>query len=95
MKKSTKLAFAFATLAGLVGTTAYAEQNKGGDMRDGTRWRLQKALKDSDGGITFDQFSEAMNPELKKSLPTMVARSPSNSLPQRLKRRVLSAGPSA
>jgi Ca2+-binding EF-hand superfamily protein len=68
MKKSTKLAFAFATLAGLVGTAAHAEQNKGGDMREGSHWRLQKALKDSDGGITFDQFSEAMNPELKKIL---------------------------
>lgn len=68
MKKSTKLAFAFVTLAGLVGTAAYAEQNKDGGMRDGGRWRLQKALKDSDGGITFDQFSEAMNPELKKIL---------------------------
>ncbi|PLP59717.1 hypothetical protein CYK37_10470 [Mesorhizobium loti] len=68
MKKSTKLAFAFATLAGLVGTAAYAEQKRGGDMRDGSRMRLQKALDDSNGSITFDQFSEAVNPKLKKIL---------------------------
>lgn len=68
MKKSTKLAFTFVTLASLVGTAAYAEQDKGGDMRDGSRWRLQKAVRDSDGGINFDQFSEAMNPQLKKIL---------------------------
>jgi Ca2+-binding EF-hand superfamily protein len=67
MRKSTKLAFAFVALAGVVGTAAYA-QEKGDGMRDGVRMRLQKALKDNDGGITFDQFEAAMNPQLTKIL---------------------------
>lgn len=66
MRKSTKLALAFAALAGAVGTTAYAENNASAKMRDGMMARLDKAMNDSDGAITFDQFSDAMNARLKK-----------------------------
>lgn len=66
MRKSTKLALAFAALAGAVGTTAYAENNASAKMREDTMMRLNKAMSDSDGAITFDQFSEAMNARLKK-----------------------------
>lgn len=66
MKKSTKLALAFVALAGAVGTTAYAENNASAKMRDGIMMRLDKAMKDSNGAVTFDQFSDAMNARLKK-----------------------------
>ena len=66
MRKSTKLALAFAALAGAVGTTAYAENNASAKMRDDMMMRLDKAMKDSNGTITFDQFSDAMNARLKK-----------------------------
>lgn len=66
MRKSTKLALAFAALAGAVGTTAYAENNASAKMRDGIMARLDKAMSDSGGAITFDQFSDAMNARLKK-----------------------------
>ncbi|MER9327680.1 hypothetical protein [Mesorhizobium sp. M0488] len=66
MRKSTKLALAFVALAGAVGTTAYAENNASAKMRDGMMMRLDKAMKDSNGTITFDQFSDAMNARLKK-----------------------------
>lgn len=68
MRKSTKLAFAFVALAGVIGTAAYADQNQGDGGRGGMKMRLQKALKDNNGSISFDQFSEAMNPQLKKIL---------------------------
>ncbi|RWD15315.1 MAG: hypothetical protein EOS75_12075 [Mesorhizobium sp.] len=66
MRKSTKLALAFAALAGAVGTTAYAENNASANMRDNLMLCLGKAMKDSDGPITFDQFSDAMDSRLKK-----------------------------
>lgn len=66
MRKSTKLALAFVALAGAVGTTAYAENNASAKMREGMTLRLNKAMKDHDGTITFDQFSDAMNARLKK-----------------------------
>ena len=66
MRKSTKLALAFVALAGAVGTTAYAENNASAKMREDMMLRLDKAMKDSNGTITFDQFSEAMNARLKK-----------------------------
>jgi Ca2+-binding EF-hand superfamily protein len=66
MRKSTRLALAFVALAGAVGTTAYAENNASAKMRDDMMMRLDKAMKDSDGTITFDQFSDAMNARLKK-----------------------------
>lgn len=66
MRKSTKFALAFVALAGAVGTTAYAENNASAKMREGMMLRLNKAMKDSDGTITFDQFSDAMNARLKK-----------------------------
>lgn len=66
MRKSTKLALAFAALAGAVGTTAYAENNASAKMRDDMMMRLDKTMRDSNGTITFDQFSDAMNARLKK-----------------------------
>jgi Ca2+-binding EF-hand superfamily protein len=66
MRKSTKLALAFIALAGAVGSAAYARNNTGGGMRDGMMMRLDKAMKDSNGSITFDQFSDAMDLQLKK-----------------------------
>ncbi|ESX03813.1 hypothetical protein X769_16485 [Mesorhizobium sp. LSJC268A00] len=66
MRKTTGLALAFIALAGAVGTTAYAENNASARMREGTMMRLDKAMKDSNGTISFDQFSDAMNARLKK-----------------------------
>lgn len=66
MRKSTKLALTFAALAGAVGTTAYAENNASAKMRDDMMMRLDKTMRDSNGTITFDQFSDAMNARLKK-----------------------------
>ncbi|TPK93216.1 hypothetical protein FJ934_18795 [Mesorhizobium sp. B2-4-12] len=66
MKKSTKLALAFVALAGAVGTTAYAENNASAKMREGMMARLDKAMSDSGGAITFDQFSNVMDARLKK-----------------------------
>ncbi|MGX5846616.1 hypothetical protein ACWGTO_06005 [Mesorhizobium sp. PL10] len=66
MRKTTGLALAFVALAGAVGTTAYAENNASARMREGTMMRLSKAMKDSNGTICFDQFSDAMNARLKK-----------------------------
>ncbi|MFD1987766.1 hypothetical protein ACFSOZ_35690 [Mesorhizobium newzealandense] len=66
MRTTTKLALAFVALAGAVGTTAYAENNASEKMREGTMMRLSKAIRDSNGTITFDQFSGAMNARLKK-----------------------------
>ncbi len=66
MRKSTKLALAFVSLAGVVGTTAYADSDAGAKMRGDMMGRLDKAMKNSDGTITFDQFSDAMNERLKK-----------------------------
>ncbi|WP_296745433.1 hypothetical protein [Mesorhizobium sp.] len=65
MRKSTTLAIAFMALAGAVGSAAYAENNDGG-LRDGIMMRLDKAMKDSGGTITFDQFSSTMDTRLKK-----------------------------
>ena len=66
MRTSTKLALAFVALAGAVGTTAYAENNASEKLREGTMMRLSKAMSDTNGTITFDQFSDAMNTRLKK-----------------------------
>ena len=66
MRTTTKLALAFVALAGAVGTTAYAENNASEKLREGTMMRLSKAIRDSNGTITFDQFSGAMNARLKK-----------------------------
>ena len=66
MRKTTGLALAFVALAGAVGTTAYAENNASARMREDAMMRLDKAMKDSNGTISFDQFSDAMNARLKK-----------------------------
>lgn len=64
MKTSTTLALAFIALG--VAGTAYAEQNSGDGMRGPGKMRLQKAMKDAGGSLTFDQFSAAMDTRLKK-----------------------------
>ncbi|MET2827709.1 hypothetical protein [Mesorhizobium shangrilense] len=66
VRKTTKLAFAFIALAGAIGTAAYADESSRGDGRDGMTMRLNKVMKDSNGTITFDQFSDAMDSRLKK-----------------------------
>ncbi|WP_033838710.1 hypothetical protein [Mesorhizobium loti] len=66
MRKSTKLAFAFIALAGAVGSAAYAENIDSAKIRERTMMRLDRALNDNGGTITFDQFSDAMNARLKK-----------------------------
>jgi Ca2+-binding EF-hand superfamily protein len=66
MRKSIKLALAFVALASAVGSAAYADEHSGGGPRDGMMMRLNKAMNDYDGTITFDQFSDAMNARLKK-----------------------------
>ncbi|ESX80762.1 hypothetical protein X759_10460 [Mesorhizobium sp. LSHC420B00] len=66
MRKTTRLALVFAALAGAVGTAAYADEHSGAGPREGMMMRLGKVMKDNDGTITFDQFSDAMNARLKK-----------------------------
>ncbi|TGQ95827.1 MULTISPECIES: hypothetical protein [unclassified Mesorhizobium] len=66
MRKTTKLALAFIALAGAVGGAAYAENVGSANMRQRTMMRLDKAMKDNDGTITFDQFSNVMDARLKK-----------------------------
>ncbi|WP_137932146.1 EF-hand domain-containing protein [Mesorhizobium comanense] len=66
MRKTTKLAFAFIALAGAVGSAAYAENVDSAKMRERTMMRLDKAMNDNGGTITFDQFSNAMDARLKK-----------------------------
>ncbi|QKD06606.1 hypothetical protein [Mesorhizobium loti] len=66
MRKSTKLAFAFIALAGAVGSAAYAENIDSAKIRERTMMRLDRAVNDNGGTITFDQFSDAMNARLKK-----------------------------
>ncbi|MFD2058126.1 hypothetical protein ACFSQT_35110 [Mesorhizobium calcicola] len=66
MRTTTKLALAFVALAGAVGTTAYAENSASEKLREGTMMRLNRVMIDSNGTITFYQFSDAMNARLKK-----------------------------
>ncbi|MBN9218844.1 MAG: hypothetical protein J0I79_12895 [Mesorhizobium sp.] len=66
MRKTTKLAFAFIALAGAVGSAAYAENTDSARMRERTMMRLDRAMNDNGGAITFDQFSDAMDARLKK-----------------------------
>ena len=66
MRKSTRLAFAFIALAGAVGSAAYAENIDSAKIRERTMMRLDRAMNDNGGTITFDQFSDAMNARLKK-----------------------------
>jgi len=66
VRKTTKLAFAFIALAGAIGTAAYADESSREGPGEGMRMRLDKVMKDSNGAITFDQFSDAMDSRLKK-----------------------------
>ncbi|MBZ9795796.1 hypothetical protein [Mesorhizobium sp. ES1-4] len=66
MRKTTKLALAFIAMAGAVGGAAYAENVDSAKMRERTLMRLDKAMKDNGGTITFDQFSNIMDARLKK-----------------------------
>ena len=63
MRKSVKLAIAFATLAGLAGSAAYA---KDGPRRmdgphGGAGMQFERADADDSGDITFEEFAAAMN----------------------------------
>jgi Ca2+-binding EF-hand superfamily protein len=66
VRKTTKLAFAFIALAGAIGTAAYADESSREGPGEGMTMRLDKVMKDSNGTITFDQFSDAMDSRLKK-----------------------------
>ncbi len=64
MRKSTKLALAFAGLAGAVATVAFAAEGPGKGMHRGMMF--QKADADHSGDISFDEFSNAMGQRLGK-----------------------------
>ncbi|ESY81970.1 hypothetical protein X739_27030 [Mesorhizobium sp. LNHC220B00] len=66
MRKTTKLALAYIALAGAVGGAAYGENLDSANVRERTMMRLDKAMKDNDGKITFEQFSDVMDARLKK-----------------------------
>ncbi len=66
VRKTTKLAFAFIALAGAIGTAAYADESSREGPGQRMTVRLDKVMKDSNGTITFDQFSDAMDSRLKK-----------------------------
>ena len=66
VRKTTKLAFAFIALAGAIGTAAYADESSRESPGEGMTMRLDKVMKDSNGTITFDQFSDAVDSRLKK-----------------------------
>ncbi len=61
MKKSVKLALAFATLAGLAGTTAYAKEGPRRPHGPGGGMQFEKADTDDSGDITFEEFAAVMN----------------------------------
>lgn len=65
MRTSTTLALAFIALSGVAGTAAFAEHNQEG-MGGAGKTRLQKAMNEAGGSLTFDQFSAAMDSRLKK-----------------------------
>jgi Ca2+-binding EF-hand superfamily protein len=62
-----KLTLAFLALAGMAGTTAFAQGDRhgraDGDKRPGMT-RLQKADADSSGDVTFEEFAAAMKTRL-------------------------------
>ncbi len=62
MKKSTKLAIAFAALAGAAGSTAFAADNQG--KRGDRGMRFERIDADKSGDVTFEEFSAAMKTRL-------------------------------
>lgn len=68
MMKSTRFALAFLALAGLAGSTAFAQDRMGPRHGMGERMgggmgmmRLDRMDADDSGDITFEEFAEAMN----------------------------------
>ena len=62
MKKSTKTAIAFLTMAAAAGSVAIAADNQG-KRRDGPRergMRFERTDLDQSGDVTFEEFSAAM-----------------------------------
>ncbi|MEZ5810903.1 MAG: acid-shock protein [Rhizobiaceae bacterium] len=62
MKKTTTIALAFATLAGLAGSSAVAQERQGW-RHDGGQ-RFERADADNSGDLTFEEFSAAFNERL-------------------------------
>jgi hypothetical protein len=60
MKKSVKLAIAFATLAGMAGSVAYAKEGPR-RMHGPGGFHLERADVDDSGDISFEEFAAAMN----------------------------------
>ena len=65
-KTSTKLAVAFVSLASVIASAAYADDQSGDGPRRGMMMRLNKAMDQNGSSLTFDQFSAAMDTRLKK-----------------------------
>jgi Ca2+-binding EF-hand superfamily protein len=60
MRKSVKLAIAFATLAGLAGSVAHAKEGPRRHHGPGGH-QLDRADADDSGDISFEEFAAAMN----------------------------------
>ncbi|MBZ9977833.1 hypothetical protein [Mesorhizobium sp. BR-1-1-10] len=95
MRKTTKLALAYIALAGAVGGAAYAENLDSANVRERTMMRLDKTMKDNDGKITFDQFSDVMDARLKKLVADNGGKLTVAQLADALERRASNAWPGA
>lgn len=62
MKKTTTIALAFVTLAGLAGSSAMAQDRQG--WRQDAGQRFERADTDNSGDLTFEEFSAAFNDRL-------------------------------
>ena len=60
MRKSVKLAIAFATLAGMAGSVAYAKEGPRRQHGPGG-FQFERADTDNSGDITFEEFAAAMS----------------------------------
>ncbi|WP_127524404.1 EF-hand domain-containing protein [Mesorhizobium sp. Z1-4] len=60
MRKSVKLAIAFATLAGMAGSVAYAKEGPRRHHGPGG-FEFERADADNSGDITFEEFAAAMS----------------------------------
>jgi Ca2+-binding EF-hand superfamily protein len=66
MRKTVKLALAFATLAGLAASTAYAKEGPRrhagpGGAGDRGGFNFERADADNSGDVTFEEFAAVMN----------------------------------
>lgn len=59
MRKSVKLAIAFATLAGMAGSVAYAKEGPRRHHQGG--FEFERADTDDSGDVTFEEFAAAMS----------------------------------